>query len=70
MFTLLRITTFLSQTVYATDAVSEMNATRFLSMRSGFKGYDYGEIMKMREEIHNAIYDDLIEQKLFTADWV
>ena len=44
------------------------NATRFLSMRSGFKGYDYGEIMKMREEIHNAIYDDLIEQKLFTAD--
>lgn len=35
------------------------NATRFLSMRSGFKGYDYGNIMKMREEIHNAIFDDL-----------
>jgi len=39
------------------------NATRFLSMRSGFKGYDYGEIMKMREKIHNAVYDDLVEQK-------
>lgn len=35
------------------------NATRFLNIRSGFKGYDYGEIMKMREDIHNAIFDDL-----------
>ena len=35
------------------------NATRFLNMKNNFKGYDYGEIMKMREEIHNAIADDL-----------
>ena len=40
------------------------NATRFLNMRSGFKGYNYGKIMKMREEIHNAIYADLTEQGL------
>lgn len=40
------------------------NATRFLNMRSGFKGYNYGKIMKMREEIHNAIYADLTEQEL------
>lgn len=40
------------------------NATRYLNMRSGFKGYDYGEIMKMRERIHNEIYKDLVEQKL------
>lgn len=39
------------------------NATRFLSMRSGFKGYDYGVIMKMREEIHNEIYRDLRERE-------
>ncbi len=39
------------------------NATRFLSMRSGFKGYDYGKIMKMREEIHNAIFRDLNQNK-------
>jgi len=38
------------------------NATRFLKRRSGFKGFDYGKICKMREEIHNAIYEDLIEQ--------
>ncbi len=35
------------------------NATRFLSMRSGFKSHDYKIIMKMREEIHNAIQEDL-----------
>lgn len=35
------------------------NATRFLNMRSGFTGYNYGEIMKMREDIHNAIYEDI-----------
>ena len=45
-------------------AVILTNATRFLSMRSGFTGYDYGQIMKMREEIHNEIYRDLRERKL------
>ena len=40
------------------------NATRFLNMRSGFNGYNYGEIMKMREEIHNAILQDFVELKL------
>lgn len=35
------------------------NATRFFNMNNDFKGYDYGEIMKLREEIHNAIADDL-----------
>lgn len=40
------------------------NATRFLSKRSNFCGYDYGKIMLMREEIHNAIYSDLTEQNL------
>ena len=28
-------------------------------MKNDFKGYDYGKIMKMREDIHNAIYEDL-----------
>ena len=38
------------------------NATRFLNMKNNFKGYDYGLIEKMREEIHNEIYKDLKEQ--------
>ncbi len=40
------------------------NATRFLNMRSGFRGYDYGEIMKMREKIHNEILKDLTSEGL------
>ncbi|MBR6603213.1 MAG: hypothetical protein IKK94_04275 [Clostridia bacterium] len=40
------------------------NATRFLNMRSGFKGYDYNVICKMRECIHNEILNDLKEQSL------
>lgn len=39
------------------------NATRFLNMKNNFKGYDYGLIEKMREEIHNEIYKDLNEQE-------
>lgn len=35
------------------------NATRFLNMKNNFNGYDYGVIMKMREDIHNEIYKDL-----------
>ena len=35
------------------------NATRFLNMKNSFKGYDYGIIKKMREDIHNAIFEDL-----------
>lgn len=35
------------------------NATRFLNIKNNFKGYDYGIIEKMREEIHNAIFSDL-----------
>ena len=38
------------------------NATRFLNMKNDFKGYDYAVIERMREEIHNAIFDDLKEQ--------
>lgn len=40
------------------------NATRFLNMRSGFRGYDYGEIMKLREKIHNEIYKDLTFEEM------
>jgi len=35
------------------------NATRHLNLKNNFKGYDYGEIMKLREEIHNTILSDL-----------
>ena len=35
------------------------NATRYANMANDFHGYDYGKIEKMREEIHNAIADDL-----------
>lgn len=40
------------------------NATRFQNMKNDFKGYDYGLVEKMREEIHNKIYKDLKEQGL------
>ena len=33
-------------------------------MKNNFKGYDYGVIEKMREEIYNEIYKDLNEQGL------
>ena len=35
------------------------NATRFLNMRNCFNGYNYEEITKLREEIHNEISKDL-----------
>lgn len=35
------------------------NTTRFLNMKNDFHGYDYSLTMKMREEFHNAIADDL-----------
>ena len=35
------------------------NATRFLNMKNSFNGYDYGIIEKMREDIHNAIFEDI-----------
>lgn len=35
------------------------NATRFLNSKSNFTGYDYNEICRMREEIHNEILTDL-----------
>jgi len=31
-------------------------------MKNEFKGYDYNDIMKMREEIHNAIFKDLFDE--------
>ena len=40
-----------------------INATRHANMKNNFKGYDYGEIKKMREEIHNSILTDLIENR-------
>ena len=39
------------------------NATRHANMKNNFKGYDYGEIKKMREDIHNMILRDLVENK-------
>lgn len=36
------------------------NATRFLNIKSNFTGYDYREICRMREEIHNEILTDLM----------
>lgn len=35
------------------------NTTRYSNIRSGFKGYDYGDTIRMRERVHNAIADDL-----------
>lgn len=35
------------------------NATRYANIKNQFHGYDYGHTMKMREIVHNAIYDDL-----------
>lgn len=45
-------------------AVILTNTTRYLNMRSGFKGYNYGIVTKMREDIHNEILKDLKEQNL------
>lgn len=36
------------------------NATRHLNMKNNFNGYNYDEIMKLREDIHNEILSDLI----------
>lgn len=35
------------------------NATRCANRAGGYKGYDYGDICRMRAEIHNAVADDL-----------
>lgn len=35
------------------------NTTRYASKKTGFKGYDYGDTMKMRAIVHNAIADDI-----------
>ena len=43
------------------------NATRFQNMKNNFKGYDYGLIEKMREEIHDEIYKDLKEKGLISV---
>lgn len=40
------------------------NATRCLNRKGGFRGYDYRVVMKMREDIHNAIAEDLKELKI------
>ena len=45
-------------------AIILTNATRCANRRSGWKGYDYGEVMKMRADIHNEIRRDLSEQRL------
>lgn len=37
------------------------DAARFANMKNSFKGYDYGVIEKMRENLHNAVYSDLSE---------
>ncbi len=38
------------------------NKTRFSNMKNNFKFYDYSETEKMRENLHNAIYDDLYSE--------
>lgn len=40
------------------------NATRYLNMKNNFQGYNYKQVMNMRENIHNEIYNDLIEEGL------
>lgn len=40
------------------------NAIRSLNKRTGFSGYSYETVKRMREEIHNAIYEDLKDQNL------
>lgn len=40
------------------------NATRFQNMKNHFKAYDYNVVCKMREELHNAIYADLMADHL------
>lgn len=35
------------------------NATRCANMKNGFRGYNYGDVMKMRETLHNEILRDL-----------
>ena len=37
------------------------NTTRFANMKRNFQGSDFNDTMKMREELHNAIFDDLKE---------
>ena len=46
-------------------AIILTNATRFSYMRRNFTTCDYSETMRMREEVHNAIYDDLKAQGLY-----
>ncbi len=43
------------------------NATRGNSAKHNFATYDYGEVMRMRADIHNAICDDLIAEGLLPA---
>lgn len=40
------------------------NSTRFLNKNNHWKGYDYDDTCKIRKDIHNAIYDDFVEQGL------
>lgn len=40
------------------------NSTRFLNMNNNWKGYNYDDTCKIRKDIHNAIYDDFLEQGL------
>jgi len=35
------------------------NATRYAHIKTGFKGYDYGDTMRMRAAVHNAIANDI-----------
>ena len=40
------------------------NATRALNRKNGFRGYAYGRVCQMREEIQNAVYEDFAAEKL------
>lgn len=44
------------------------NATRFSAMKHDFITDDYGSVMALRAEIHNAIHDDLTKEGLISAE--
>lgn len=44
------------------------NATRFSAMKHDFITDDYGTVMALRAEIHNAIHDDLTKEGLLSAE--
>ena len=42
----------------------DVNEETYLNTKNDFRSYDYNNVIKMRENIHNAIYSDFIEEGL------